>query len=186
MSEKFELRCLFFNLAAHFAAFHESNNDVHPITSPNDANNNMENPLDISLTEFDEVANFSGYKSEDLFPEVDLRATELADMEENSIEPVSRTSSDSVLLPNEKLDAGKALFLRVGTCFLGKCSKTSLLMFEIFSFNREPNSLGFGVGTCFLGLSIFYGQWAILGIVLSWLVFDAQNTVFWLKISKLW
>ena len=106
----FGFRCLFFNLAAQPNNFPESNNDVPPLISPNNANNNMENPLDIS--EFDEVANFSGYKSEELFPEVDLRATEseLADMEENSVELISRITSESMFLPNEHIVHGKASF----------------------------------------------------------------------------
>ena len=111
MRPKFHLTYLFFILAAHPADFPESNNYVPPLTSPNDANNNVENPLDIPLLDLDEVANLSEYKSEDeFFPEEDLRAAELADMEENSVEPISRNTSASVLHLNEQIDAGKALF----------------------------------------------------------------------------
>ena len=81
-----------------------------PLTSPNDENYNMENPLNTTLTEFDEAANLSGYKFEELFSEVDLRTTEFVDMEENSVETISRITPESVFLPNEQIDYGKALF----------------------------------------------------------------------------
>ena len=70
----------------------------------------MENPLNTTLTEFDEAANLSGYKFEELLPEVDLRTTEFVDMEENSVETISQITPESVFLPNEQIDYGKALF----------------------------------------------------------------------------
>ena len=133
MRQKFELKCLFFNLAANPADFPESNNYVPPLTSPNDANNNVENPLDIPLLDLDEVASLSEYKTEDeIFLEEDLRAAELADMEENSEESISKNTPETALLQNEQKDAGKALFLNVGTCFSDKCPKMLLLKFENF------------------------------------------------------
>ena len=131
MRPKFHLTYLFFILAAHPADFPESNNDVPPLTSLNDPNNNVENPLDIPLLGLDEVANLSDYKSEDeLFPEEDLRAAELADMEEDSEEPITPNTSERALLQNEQKDAGKALFLRVGTCLWANFPKTLLLRFQ--------------------------------------------------------
>jgi len=119
--------------SAHPADFPESNNYVPPLTSPNDANNNVENPLDIPLLDLEEVANLSEYNSEDeLFLEEDLRAAELADMEENPEESISKNTPETALLLNEQIDAGKALFLKVETCFSGKCPKMLLLKFRNF------------------------------------------------------
>ena len=103
---------------------------MSPLSSPNDANNNVENPLDIPLLDLDEVANLSEYNSEDeLFLEEDLRAAELADMEENSEESISKNTPETALLLNEP---GKALSLKVETCLSDKYPKMSLLKFGNF------------------------------------------------------
>ena len=71
----------------------------------------MENCLDIPILGLDEAANLYDYKFEDeIYPNVILQASEVANMEKNSIEPISQNNSESVLSLNEQIDAGKALF----------------------------------------------------------------------------
>ena len=94
---------MFSNLAAHPDDFPESNNDVSPPPSPNDTNNNMENPLNISL--LDEVADISGDKPEDeVFPKTGLQAAKLSVKEEKSVETLSKIINDIAHFPNEEMD----------------------------------------------------------------------------------
>ena len=105
------LKCLFSNLAAQPDDFPESKNDLPPPPSPNDTNNNMEDPFDPNISFLDEVATVSGHKSEDeLYPELGSRATKLAVKEEKSVEPLFQDTSEIAIFLNEQMDTSEIAY----------------------------------------------------------------------------